>query len=128
MNIDIARIRKFVGPAQLAAIGEGLEGEESKHFERKLEELTELFSTMPHTYQQDGKGDDAVVHLHYFLGGMDWYITERDMEVDQFQAFGYADLGYGGELGYISIQELIDNGVELDLYWEPKTLREVKAA
>ena len=61
----------------------------------------------------DGKGDDAVVYLHYFRGGMDWYITEKDMEEEQHQAFGLADLGYGGELGYISIQELIDNGVSL---------------
>ncbi len=84
---------------------------------------------MPKTYEQDGKGDDAVVYLHYFRGDMDWYITEKDMEAEQHQAFGLADLGMGfPELGYINISELIDNNVELDLYWEPKTLREVKAS
>jgi hypothetical protein len=31
------------------------------------------------------------------------------------------------ELGYISIEELVANGIELDLYWTPKTLAEVKA-
>jgi len=59
---------------------------------------------------------------------MDWYITERDMETDQLQAFGLANLGYGGELGYISIEELKSSNVEIDLHWTPKTLREVKAA
>ena len=42
------------------------------------------------------------------------------------QALGLANLGYGGELGYISIQELIDAGVELDVYWTPKTIGAIK--
>ena len=126
--MDIELLRKFITPAELAAIAGNIDGEEGEFFVNKLDELETLFKTMPKTYDQDGKGDDAVVYLHYFMGGMDWYITERDMEDEQHQAFGLADLGYGGELGYISIQELIDNGVELDLYWEPKTLREVKAS
>ena len=44
----------------------------------------------------------------------------------QIQAFGLANLGYGAELGYICIKELIEHGIELDLYWTPKTLGEVK--
>lgn len=44
----------------------------------------------------------------------------------QLQAFGLADLGYGGELGYISIVELLECGAELDLHWTPQTLAEVK--
>jgi len=123
-------INKFMSKAQRAALAEAMEGEELEFFTNMLIDLERKLETMPKTYEQDGKGDEAVVHLHYFLGGMDWYITEKDMIDDdaQHQAFGLADLGYGGELGYISIQELIDNGVELDLYWEPKTLAEVKAA
>jgi len=59
---------------------------------------------------------------------MDWYITEKDMGDEQIQAFGLADLGMGfPELGYISIEELVENGVELDLHWTPKTLAEVKS-
>jgi hypothetical protein len=46
----------------------------------------------------------------------------------QLQAYGLADLyGDGGELGYISILDLIRHNVELDLYWTPKTLNEVRA-
>lgn len=121
-------LNKFMSRSQIAAVAEATRGEEREHFIDMMLELAEHLKTMPKTYEQDGKGDDAVVGLHYFRGNMDWYITERDMEDDQLQAFGLADLGYGGELGYISIQELIDNGVELDLYWTPKTLGEVKAS
>ena len=124
----IPTLRRFMSEAQISALGDACYGEERHYFINKIVELAEHLDTMPKTYEQDGKGDEAVVHLHYFRGGMDWYITEKDMEEEQNQAFGLADLGYGGELGYISIQELIDNGVELDLYWEPKTLAEVKAA
>jgi len=121
-------LRKFVSEQQIQAMAEGANGEERTYFIDKILEMVDTFRTMPKTYEQDGKGDDAIVTLHYFRGGMDWYITEKDMEDEQLQAFGLADLGYGGELGYISIQELIENGIELDIHWTPKTLGAVKVA
>ena len=73
----------------------------------------------------------ALAHLHYFIGGCDWWIVEKDSDPDQagqVQAFGIADLGMGAELGYISIPELLENGAELDLYYtEPKTIGELLA-
>ena len=122
-------LKHFVGKAQLQAIGHGCQSEEKQFFFDKLVEMANVVSTMPETYEQDGMGDQAVVHLHYFHGDMDWYITERDCDPEgegQIQAFGMADLGYGGELGYISIQELIMNNIELDLYFTPTTLAEIK--
>lgn len=125
----IAECRAFIGAEQIAVMTDLCRGEEADWFREKFRELAELFKTMPQVYQQEGKGEDAVVHLHYFCGGSDWYITERDTTRPQHQAFGLADLyGDGGELGYISILELIRAGVELDLHWQPKTLREVKAS
>lgn len=81
---------------------------------------------MPAIYEQATKGNDAIIYLHYFKGGLDWYITKRDFSADQYQAFGYARHWDGLEAGYISIKELIENGVELDLYWKPKTIGEIK--
>jgi Protein of unknown function (DUF2958) len=81
------------------------------------------------TYEQDGLGDDAVVHMHYFLNGSDWWITELDVEDKVSQAFGLVQLdSYQPELGYISIAELVSNsvGAELDLHWTPKTLLQVR--
>ena len=86
---------------------------------------------MPQTYEQDGMGEQAIAHLHYFTSGCDWYITERDSDPDgegQIQAFGSANLGYGPELGYISIKELLENGAELDLYFTPCTLSSLRKA
>ena len=128
LKAEVPLIRKFVSERQLISIAVGAVGEEAQFFIDKGHEMAEIFKTMPKTYEQDGKGDDAIVYLHYFRGGADMYITERDMEDEQLQAFGLADLGMGyPELGYISIEELIENGFEIDLYWTPKTLAEVKS-
>ena len=70
----------------------------------------------------------ALARLHYFTGGCDWWIVEKDADSDhagQVQAFGVADLGMGAELGYISIPELLENGAELDLYFTPKRMGEL---
>jgi len=126
---NVKTVREFISPLQLAAMANGVRSEERSHFVGKFQEMAEIITSMALTYEQDGKGDDAIVYLHYFLGGADWFITEKDIEAEQSQAFGLADLfNDGGELGYISIVELVQNGVELDLFWTPKTLREVKAS
>lgn len=123
-------LQKFTSFPQLHTMAHNCYGEEGEFFVTLITKLAESIKNMPKVYEQDGKGDEAVVHLHYFLNGMDWYITERDFELgEQIQAFGLADLGMGyPELGYISIEELVANGAELDLYWTPKTLGEVKSA
>jgi hypothetical protein len=93
-------------------------------------ELSRLVSRMPKTYEQDGQGEHATIHLHYFTAGADWYITEKDAETadepGQHQAFGLADLGYGAELGYISLVEILASGAEIDLNWTPKSIGELK--
>ncbi len=119
----VKTVKHFVSPTQLSIMGDGCRGEEGSWFRDKFVSLAEEIKAMPKTYEQDGKGDQAVAHLHYFKGDADWFITEKDMEPEQIQAFGLADLGFGmPELGYISIVELQENNVELDLHWTPKTL------
>lgn len=120
------KLQSFIGSAQLSVIGELCYSEERRYFYSKLVELANIVETMPTTYQTDGQGDQAIVHLHYFTADADWYITERDCEAEQLQAFGKADLGMGyPELGYISIVELLECGAELDFYWQPRRLCEV---
>jgi hypothetical protein len=123
-------IRPFLSRSQLAAMADGCRGEEMEFFLQKFVDLAQQIETMPQTYGQDGKGDQATAHLHYFIGGSDWYITEKDMDGGIQQAFGYAILNGDdecAELGYISIEELTRHGVELDLYFTPCTLAEIKA-
>ena len=119
---SIAQLRGFIGTAQLQAIGLVCYSEEKQFMFEKLAEMAGIITTMPRTYETDGQGQQAIAQLHYFTGGCDWYITERDQESEQLQAFGLANLGYGGELGYISIVEILESGAELDLYWTPKPI------
>lgn len=119
-------LQPFLSHGQLRVIDGCCRGEEAQWFFDKAVELAERIKAMPKTYEQDGKGDDAVAYLHYFRGGCDWYITEKDKESQQWQAFGLADLGYGGELGYISITELVRNGVELDLHFTPTAIGAIR--
>jgi len=120
-------LRGFISRSQSLAIAQCMAGEEGEWFEEKMVALAKLIAEMPKVYQQDGKGDAAIVSLHYFTGGCDWYILEKDSEPEQHQAFGFANIGYGAELGYISIVELVENNVELDLHFTPCTVGELKA-
>lgn len=119
-------LKQFIGTHQLALLRSSMFGEEGKYYRRVMRELRAKIEAIP-TYGSTGnEGDRAPVYLHYFLGPMDWYITERDSGEEQRQAFGWADLGQGGgELGLISIHDIIAHHAELDLYWEPKPLGEV---
>ena len=126
----LCTLKEYMPLGQLSALSEAIRGEEREYFIDKLVALTALIATMPKTYEQENLGDQAIVSLHYFRGNMDWYITEKDVETidnpGQHQAFGLADFGNGGELGYISIVELVKNGVELDLYFTPCTIASVR--
>lgn len=125
----IEAVRPFVPSDQLKCIVDGLRwSEERGWFRDNLFELLNVIETMPVTYAQSELGDEAVVHLHYFYGSCDWWITEKDMEGGVDQAFGLVDMGHGPELGYISIREIVSLRVaNIDQHWTPITLRELKA-
>lgn len=131
MNIQ-QTLQAFINPSQLSVMATlRHDSEEGEFFENKLTEYANRFCNMPKSYETDGQGDEAIAHLHYFKNAADWFITERDMEDEQHQAFGYANLGNGpkgGELGYISVEELKSVGAELDIHWTPKSLKKIKVA
>jgi len=121
----LAALRRFIGPAQMAVIQHAMRGEEGAFFVGKMIEYAERIASMPKTYETDGKGDEAIAQLHYFTGGCDWYITEKDCEDVQHQAFGLACI-HESELGYISIVDLLRCRAELDLHFTPRTLAEIR--
>lgn len=131
LGAALNHLRPFLSRAQYLTLWQATRGEEGDWFKARTLEWALRVHDMPRTYAQDGLGDEAVAHLHYFIGGADWYITERDSDPDgagQTQAFGLADLGMSfPELGYISIAEITAAGAELDLHWTPRTLAEVNA-
>jgi len=126
----ILDVKPFMSPIQMRVMLELLKSEEGAHFCQTIAQLAQRIGAMPITYEQDGLGNQAVVHLHYFLGASDWYILEKDMDGCVRQAFGYAVLNGDeqcAELGYISIEEITRCGAELNLYFAPCTLADIKA-
>lgn len=136
---DSGLFANFMPASQRLAFCKAINGEEAEFFIDNLWELATIIRGMPVTYNtEDIATADKVLHLHYFAGGVDAWIVERDVgdtpdqngEGPQLQAFGKITVVGGGweeaEWGYISIKDLIKRGVELDFYWEPKTVKEMK--
>jgi hypothetical protein len=127
--LDPLRMGKFVGGSQKPVLLGILRGFERLWMAEKIMELDKRIREMPKSYEQDGKGEGSIVYLHYFAGGsFNAWITEKDMDGLTPQAFGKSS-HIGGikdaEYCYISIDEIIENGGELDLYFEPKTIKEL---
>lgn len=92
----------------------------------------ELKAQFPPLYAQDGLGDDAIVHAHFFTpgGSGDWFALEYDPKTNE--CFGLCCI-FEDELGYFSVDELesikcppLGLPIERDMYWTPKTLGEVR--
>ena len=77
---------------------------------------------------------DKIIHLHFFIGGCDWYIVEYD-GADLF--FGFAILNNDlqmAEWGYISFAELksikikgwLEIDCELEEFWQVKRAEEIE--
>jgi hypothetical protein len=87
----------------------------------------EEMAAWPKLYATDGEGliRDKPIQAHYFQGGMDWYIAEYDPKENE--AFGYVNLGHGGEWGYIDLAEVesvrgqMGLPIERDLDFQPGT-------
>lgn len=108
-------LNQFISNSEARAL---MGSSEHKEIVERMESIVKL---MPSTYGQDGLGKLAFVFLHYFKGDTDVYITEKDSEPEQWQAFGYTILNgdtQNSELGYVSIEELKENNFELDLHFD----------
>ncbi len=125
-------LRRYVPAAQLHFLWSlATDGEEAEAFASQLRELAATIEAMPFTYQ-----GDSVARLHYFAPSADWWITELDAGdgtaadprlEPQHQAFGLARLFDDPELGYISLPELLRApGVEIDLYWTPRSVEDLR--
>lgn len=80
-------------------------------------EIEKKFEKYP-LYSQDGKGKDAKVLVKFFnpYGAGTWIITEASREGDDWLMFGWTDMGYGWEAGYISYNELASIKIRLGRY------------
>lgn len=121
-------LQDFIGKRQLRAMLNILSGEEGDFFREKFRQIAYTSQTMPETYDtRDIAANDKVVHLHYFGPNYDAWIVEKD-SVEGDQALGFSRFsGSPPELGYINIREIIENHIELDLYWTPKKWSEIQS-
>ena len=139
LNSETGFFRHWMGRSQRMAIAQAIRDEEGQYFIDLLVNLKYVIENMPRTYETEKlQTKDKVVHLHYFRGSVDAWVVERDMGDSKYQAeIGPQHQAFGAitminesigdsEWGYFSIQELIENGIELDLHWTPKTVKEVK--
>lgn len=128
----IPDLKPFISKQQLSAIRQFMTDEEvGQHYIDKVMEIYQTIASMPVTYQQESKGDDAIVYLHYFIGQCDFWISEKDKLGDgTFQSYGLVSL-YGdvrsAEFGYVDLHDVIQNNAELDLYWKPKSFAQIRA-
>ncbi|MEU6680847.1 DUF2958 domain-containing protein [Streptomyces sp. NPDC046925] len=92
-----------------------------------------VLATIPPLYAtEETTAPEKILHLHYFVGGSDWYVTEIDPESGI--SFGWAEVTPGGgEWGYTSLPELeqinVHHGlviVERDLDWTPTAASAVR--
>ena len=125
----LAIFKSLTPRGQYAAVLEGLKGEEGQFFVDVIARIADIWRDMPKTYETDGQGMEALARLHWFTGGGNWWLVEKDIDSDgegQIQAFGVADLGQGcRELGYISLVEILRAGAELDFHFTPVTVGEI---
>ena len=93
--------------------------------EKQLSAIPKLYST------EDVPIANKVIHMHFFIGGSDWWVAEYDPEQRLF--FGYARINGDDEMaewGYVSLDELksAKQGpieIDRDLHWTPKPFKEV---
>ena len=92
----------------------------------------ELLNQIPRLYATEHVPlREKVIHLHFFFGGCDWYVSEFDGN-DLF--FGFAVLNddlANAEWGYFTLSELKGiniHGLEIDLdtFWEPVPAGEIE--
>lgn len=84
------------------------------------EPTKERLSKIPKLYETESRSlQDKQIHLHFFIGGSDWFICEYDEADELF--FGYAILNNDyqmAEWGYVSFPELksirINGWLEID--------------
>ncbi len=106
-----------------------------------------VLKNVPGLYTNDAAGvslADTVIHLHFFIGGCDWYLAEFDGD-DLF--WGYVNLNDPemAEWGYVAFSDLkntvvqapltnrltgervgsVPAYIEYDQYWKPVRFREM---
>lgn len=75
---------------------------------------------------------EKMIHMHFFLGGCDWYAAEYDPKKQLFFGFAVLNNDYDmAEWGYFSLKELCELRVKFlevdrDLYFTQRKAKDVE--
>jgi hypothetical protein len=118
-------LNRFIGTQQRAGINILCQSEERQFYYQSLMRLKNIIETMPVTFQIK-RNEVVTAHLHYFTATTHFFITKRDRDAWQLQAYGLTILSDGDKkLGYLGIDEILRGGAVLDLSWSPVELNQV---
>jgi hypothetical protein len=128
----------FIPPDQWKVTRDMIRSSEEKDFFiSAILRLAAFVEAMPQTYQN--KDSDPYVWLHYFGGGYDSWLIEKDkgdkddpVKGVQHEAFGYVrweHMPECAEVGYVSLPEAFQHMrfLNLDYHFTPCRLSELKA-
>jgi len=84
------------------------------------EEIPELYATEGVPFEE------KIIYRRYRIERLGYYWLIAELDRKSNLAFGYANLNNDllAEWGYISIDELLENGAELDESWKPCKYRD----
>ena len=85
-----------------------------------VERIPELYET------ENAPFEEKVIYERYQIKGLGFYWLIAELDKKSNIAFGYANLNNDllAEWGYISVDELLECGAELDENWKPCKYRE----
>ena len=126
MNKYVDTILKFMPDSQAKCFLSGLSGSESSYFQDVAKKISKVILKAPAIYETDGRGDKVKPVLHYFWGNTDIYITEIDKESNEY--FGYTNIGYGFEAGYIDLDYIFKAIplINLDFNFKPLKIKDYR--
>lgn len=122
-------VRKFAPPSQMREIIAGTQGDEREKFLGILADFGDRIFRMPAASGDKAPPLDAegeIAQLHYRVGRYNWYLTRKGSEnpVENAVVFVTAP-GVRESIGFISVQEILASGGELDLSFKPQRLSKI---
>jgi hypothetical protein len=120
-------VREKLVPSQQVAFL--MEIDDATEIMDMLSNVVKAYEDIPSLYKEEGKGYNAVAYLHYFVGGVDWWVTEYDKSTGEM--FGLSNLNNEWNLGYFNVSFFKNNDLsplqkpELDFYFKYQTINEI---
>ena len=126
----VATLRPFLSAQQWAGIAKAFRGSDAAHFMELAARIAARVRLMQKADDQEGQGAWATVQLRYFLSACDWYIVNLDPVAGVERAAGFVTregASLDADPVIISVAELVACGAQLDLYFPPRSVGQLRA-